>query len=283
MGPRDSLAATLLFSFLPSTLPIVPHATIKAESPLRTWFKDGGVLICRPTSGSAGAFATVLKGGHNAEPHNHNDLGSFSVIAGKAMVICDPGAEIYTKRTFGEHRYDSKVLNSYGHAVPVIAGQLQRPGAEAKAVVLRSDFRDSEDTLVLDIRSAYAVPELKRLDRTFVFRRTAPAGLTVRDDVTFSEPKSFETALVTWGDWKRVSDTELVIADEGGAVRVQIDTGGLPFHVRWEKLDEDVPTPKKPMRLGITLDSPVKAATVKLTIQPRVNPNPAQSTGPSAK
>jgi len=104
----------------------------------------------------------------------------------------------------------------------------------------------------------------------------------VRDEVAFSEPKSFETALITWGDWKRLSEQELVVADEGGAVHVRIETGGLPFEVRWEKLDEDVPTPRKPMRLGIALDSPVKAAAVMLTIQPEPSPQPGGSRGSSA-
>jgi hypothetical protein len=101
-----------------------------------------------------------------------------------------------------------------------------------------------------------------------MYRRTTPEELTVRDEVAFSEPKGYETALVTWGNWKRVSEKEFGISDAGGAVRVQIDTGGIPFQVRWEKLDEDVPTLKKPMRLGIALDSPVKGATVTLTIRP---------------
>jgi hypothetical protein len=212
----------------------------------------------------------VLKGGHNAEHHNHNDVGSFSVITGKAMVICDPGGEIYTARTFSGRRYDSKVLSSYGHAVPVIGGQLQRTGANARAAVLRTDFRDEEDTLALDIRSAYAVPELKRLERTFIFRRGKSAALTVRDEAAFSEPRSFETALITWGNWKQLSEKELLVSDEGGAVRVKIDAGGEPFKISAEKLNEDVPTRTKPLRLGIALNSPVKAAVMTLTITPEL-------------
>ena len=94
-------------------------------------------------------------------------------------------------RTFSAHRYDSKVLSSYGHAVPVISGQLQRTGREAKARVLRAEFSDPEDTLVLDLRSAYALPELERLERTFVYHRVAPASLTVRDEVVFTSPRPF--------------------------------------------------------------------------------------------
>ena len=266
--PSGSLAATMMFSFLDKPLPIVASAKITPDSPLRTWFKDGGVLICRPQPGSETQFAAVLKGGHNAEHHNHNDVGSFSVIAGKAMVICDPGGEIYTARTFSAHRYDSKVLSSYGHAVPVIGGELQRTGAQARAAVLRADFRDEEDTLALDLRSAYTAPGLKRLERTFVFQRGESAGLTVCDEATFSEPTSFETALITWGDWKRLSETELSLTDDGGAVRVRIDTGGEPFKISTERLNEDVPTRTKPLRLGIALNSLVKAAKVTLTITP---------------
>jgi hypothetical protein len=266
--PAGGLAETMLFSFLPSPLPPITHPPLAADSRLRTWFKDGGVLICRPTPGPDAPFAVVLKGGNNAENHNHNDVGSFSVVAGRSMVICDPGAEVYTARTFGAHRYDSKVLSSYGHAVPVVADQLQRTGAEARAVVLRSDFREDEDTLVLDIRSAYTVPELQRLERTFIYHRAVPAALTVRDEVTFTEPKSFASTLITWGKWKQVSDKELLLTDQGGAARVAIETGGCGFKITSETLDEDVHTPQKPVRLLLTLDIPVKTATVTLKITP---------------
>ena len=74
------------------------------------------------------------------------------------MLICDPGGEVYTRRTFSAHRYDSKVLNSYGHAVPVIAGQLERTGAAARGVILETNFTPASDVFTLDIRSAYAVP-----------------------------------------------------------------------------------------------------------------------------
>lgn len=261
------LVPTLMFSFLPSRLPVIHRGTVVAESPLRTWFKDGGVLICRSTAGATFPFGAVLKGGNNAEHHNHNDVGSFSIVAGKAMVICDPGSEVYTARTFSSHRYDSKVLSSYGHAVPRVAGQLQHAGADARAIVLRADFTDQADTLALDLRSAYKVPELEKLERTFVFQREDQTTLSVRDEVSFTAPSSFETALITWGKWKNISPTELQIEDEGGAVRVRIDTGGKAFEMQSETLDEDVPTKKKPVRISIALKSPVKGAMVTMTFR----------------
>jgi hypothetical protein len=266
--PSRSLAETTLFAFLPQPLPPVAHAALPAQSPLRTWFTNGQVLICRPTSGVHGSFAAVLKGGNNAENHNHNDVGSFSVIDGGSMVVCDPGSEVYTRRTFSGQRYDSKVLSSFGHAVPVVAGQLQRAGAEAQARVLRAEFSDAQDTLALDIRSAYKVPGLQRLDRTFVYQRAAPASLTVRDEVSFSKPESFQTALVTWGKCKQISPNELVLTDTEGSVKVKIETGGAAFSIASESLNEDLPNHQKPLRIGISLSQPVQNAVVTMTIMP---------------
>lgn len=263
--PTRSLVSSLLFAFLPEKLPLVPAAGGLADSALRTWFTNGGVLICRTAAQPEPRLAAVLKGGHNAEHHNHNDVGSFSVVTHGRMVLCDPGAEVYTARTFSAKRYDSKVLNSFGHAVPVIAGRLQRTGAEARAVVLRAEFNDQADTLALDLRSAYAVPELKKLDRTFTFRRS-DATLTVQDAAAFTQPKTFETALITWGQWEKISDHELAVRDGDAMVKVTVDTGGQLWDVRSEILDEEVHARSQPTRIGIALKAPVEKAIITLTI-----------------
>jgi hypothetical protein len=256
------LVGSSMFAFLPKPLPVIARPSEENASPMRTWFTNGGVLICRAPEKR---FAAVLKGGNNAEHHNHNDIGSFSVVVGRTMVICDPGAEVYTARTFGAHRYESKVLNSFGHAVPIIGGQLQRTGADAKATVLKTAFTDQKDVLALDIHSAYTVPELKNLQRRFAFERTK-AKLTVEDDVDFSNAKSFETALITWSDWKQTSPNEIVLAEGHDIARVNIDTGGAPFSIKAETIDEDVHTAKKPIHIGIVLNEPVQHARVRMTI-----------------
>lgn len=270
--PSNSLFTTVLFSFLPAELPRVKNET-RVESPLRSWFPEGGVLICRPEQNAKIPFAVSLKGGHNGEQHNHNDLGSYIVVAGSSVVVADPGAEIYTGRTFSSRRYESDVLNSFGHDVPVVAGKWQTAGTNSRARVLDHRFSDDQDTLTLDLKSAYAVPGLKRLERTFVYQRGAPS-LSVRDDVEFTNPQSFETALVTWGEWKQVGTNEFTITESGGAVRVVVESGGRPFAVSQKQLEADVPTAKKALRIGLTLKEPVTQARVVLTITPQAAARP---------
>jgi len=268
LGETSDLTSTLMLASVGGNLPVVRRQEIFNDSPLRSFFPGGGVLIARTAAGAEPPFAVCLKGGNNNEPHNHNDVGSFSVVVGTNMVICDPGGEVYTKRTFSAHRYDSKVLNSFGHAVPVIAGQLQKAGADARGVMLETNFTDAADTLQLDIRSAYPVPDLQKLQRTFVFQRGATPSLEVRDEVKFSAPEQFETALVTWGKAKSTGANTLEIADGDSTLRVTIDAQGRAFRWRQEIIDEDVDTRRKPVRIGIALDGRISAGTVTLRIAP---------------
>jgi hypothetical protein len=262
------LSLGLMLSSLAGNLPTIRTTEKFSASPLRSFFGGGGVLISRTAAEVKPPFAVCLKGGNNNEPHNHNDVGSFSVLAGTNMVICDPGGEVYTKRTFSAHRYDSKVLSSFGHAVPVIAGQLQKTGAEARGVILETNFSDAADTFKLDIRSAYAVPTLQKLERTFVFQRGPTPALAVRDEVKYSAPEKFETALVTWGKVKATGPDTLEITDGTGTVRVTIDTQGREFKWRQEIIDEDVQSKRKPVRIGIALGSKISSGVISLRMVP---------------
>lgn len=264
----DGLYAVTAMAFLPADLPPL-HITSGMEGfSRRTWFPDGGVLICRPGPDAGAPFAAAIKGGNNGVSHGHDDVGSFSVVLGQSMLICDPGGEVYTARTFSAHRYDSQVLNSFGHAVPIVAGQLQRNGKTAQARVLAREFTDTTDTIKFDLGSAYAVPDLTRLERTFVFKRGAAPSLTVRDDVAFSASETFESALITWGKVRQVNGKELDFTDGGKTVHVMIDTHGQPFHLRQEAIHEDTENHRQPFHVGIVLNNKVSAASITLQILP---------------
>ncbi|MDR1596541.1 MAG: heparinase II/III-family protein [Treponema sp.] len=131
---------------------------------------------------SAGETAFAAKGGHNGEPHNHNDVGAFMYYKKGKMVICDLGSGEYTKDYFNENRYAIFCTQSFSHSVPVINGEAQKPGREHGAV----DCRIGPGAeMVLDMSGAYGVSGLLSLKRRFVFDPVS-GGLKMEDRFLFS-------------------------------------------------------------------------------------------------
>ncbi|MHC4200496.1 MAG: heparinase, partial [Planctomycetota bacterium] len=257
-----------VFAF-PNSANAVPVAEDAAAThSKRDWFQEAGVLVCRPDPKGTSRLGVALKGGHNNEHHNHNDVGTYVVAVGRETPLTDIGAVVYTAKTFSRHRYESNVMNSFGHPVPVVAGSLQSTGADARAQILKTDFGDARDTVAMDMRSAYDVPGMKRLERTFVYDREGAGGLVVTDEVEFAEPCSFGTALVTNGEWRREEDGSLVVTDEKESVRVEIDTGGEPYEIHPERIEADLRSKRKPLRLGIDLTRAVESARIEVRIAP---------------
>ncbi|HHU14799.1 MAG: heparinase [Kiritimatiellia bacterium] len=249
-----------------------PWTAVEDRLPIRTYFQDAQVLITR----SGGAtnevpFGAAVKGGHNAEHHNHNDLGSYVVVLDGVEMLGDPGGETYTRRTFSRERYVSPMLNSYGHPVPVVAGQLQVTGRRAAARVLETAFSDTRDRIELDIAAAYDVPALTALKRNFTHDRTARV-IEISDEVRFTTPQTFSVPLVTYRDVTRKDDTTLHFHDKKRCVEVKIATEGGT----WKLEDEQLENPGKasPRRLAVTFAAPVTSARVRITITPVVGFKP---------
>ncbi len=259
-----------IMAFFPARAPVLkPEIAWPNPDSLRTWFPDHSVLIARPGPDSRSRLSIALQGGHNAQNHNHNDVGVFMVVVGKVAVLPDVGAEVYTRRTFSAQRYVSKALNSWGHSVPVIAGELQRSGRNAEAKVLLKEFGSDRDRLTLDIKSAYAVPELERLERAYVYDRTGSGSFEVTDTFAFSEPRTYETALMTFGKWERQGPTTLRVSDGDEAVLVHLKLpDGAAVEIVGETLDEDLTARRTATRIGIKLVGPRREGTVAMTIVP---------------
>lgn len=265
----DSPGAFDMFCVFDLDNPYAERANLSKEKytiPLRSAFEDADVYIFR--SNRQNGLSMALKGGHNDEEHNHNDLGSYVVALNGHATLLDPGGEVYTKRTFSAHRYDSDVLNSLGHPVPRIDGQLQKTGREYTARVLDKQSGDLEEKVVLDIAGAYGIQSLKKLERAFDYSRAGNGSLTVADTVEFASTGQFETALVTFDTWKKINDTTLEVGEGPSSMRVTIDTGGQPFHLEPVTIQEDMQVKMQPVRLGIILDKPVKSARIAVKIEP---------------
>ncbi|MFF9017434.1 heparinase II/III family protein [Streptomyces sp. NPDC014870] len=142
------------------------------------WLPDLGWLTDRRTvDGLPIAFAA--KGGHNDEPHNHNDLGHFILSAGGEQLLADLGAGEYRDGYFGPERYTAHLHPSAeAHSLPVVDGSLQRAGREAAAVVLCCEQTKEGVRLELDLSAAYDVPVQVR--RSFDWRAEGRLVLTDR-------------------------------------------------------------------------------------------------------
>lgn len=248
-----------------------PPATGDATGlPIRTWFADAQVLVSRSKPTADVAFGAAIKGGHNAEHHNHNDVGSYAIVLDGVDMLGDPGGEVYTRRTFSRDRYVSKVLNSYGHPVPVVGGKLQSTGRQAAAVVMGTEFSSIRDCLLLDLTAAYPVPELGSLTRRFCYDRRKQV-IEILDEAVFTKPQTFSVPIVTYQKVFRRGDDTLFLYDAKHCVQVQVAVEGGA----WQMTQEEIENPGRPSptRLAFSYDLPVAAARVRFLIQPCAFPD----------
>ncbi|HRJ48740.1 MAG TPA: heparinase II/III family protein, partial [Opitutaceae bacterium] len=242
-----------------------PHRPVQAASASapREWFEQSALLICRSAPATTRRFAATFLGGHNGVNHNHNDLGTFTVVLDGRTLILDPGLEVYSYRTFSEQRYESQLLNSYGHPVPRVAGKLQEAGPEWRARVLTKEFSADTDRMVLDLRSAYDVPTLRKLEREFLYYRRGAGSLTITDRVEFAAPAAFESALITLGK-ATVEGSTVRIADEKAAVIAEVSCEGSVL----EFVTDTINQPPHPTRVALRCAGDVRTAVIRTVIRP---------------
>ncbi|RAV01969.1 heparinase II/III family protein [Paenibacillus sp. YN15] len=145
--------------------------------------------------------AFSAKGGHNGEPHNHNDVGHFIIHAEGESLLSDLGSGAYCKEYFGGKRYTFPEPSGRGHSVPVIEGMEQQAGRECGALVLEKDISPGRVRLALDATAAYPVASLQRYIRRFDWSMEdgeRAAVLNLQDRFAFVEkPGQVEEAFIS--------------------------------------------------------------------------------------
>jgi hypothetical protein len=142
------LPALLGTSALEATPPVEPLAG-------EVWLPDLQMMAARERPGSPAGLYVAAWGGHNAQSHNHNDVGNVIVYSDGQPVLVDVGAPEYTSRTFSPRRYEIWTMQSQWHTLPAINGLDQKDGAEYRAREVA--FTPGRDAVRfgLDIASAY--------------------------------------------------------------------------------------------------------------------------------
>ena len=188
-------------------------AAAKADLPLprSTYLSELQVLVVRETAGTSDGLTLAIKGGHNNENHNHNDVGSFIAALDGTPVLIDLGQPTYTASTFSERRYEHWVVRSDWHNVPLINGQVQSPGAQYRA----TDVVAQENSLALDLTHAY--PKASRYSRV---ARLDAGAITIADE------------------WDGTAEQHVLIAGtplspEPGRLRIETPAGGL-VELSWD-------------------------------------------------
>lgn len=170
------------WAHLSRTLAWTDPAVYDSTPPRGTSFQSdlGWLVDRRSVKGVQVVFAA--KGGHNAEPHNHNDLGHFILYAGGEQLLADLGAGEYRDGYFGLARYtDFLHPSSEAHSVPVVNGAPQQEGSQAMATVLHHHADAKGSRLCLDLSTAYPVVGVRR-------------SFHWRDDATLTLTDTFEGA-----------------------------------------------------------------------------------------
>ena len=255
--------AYYLPKLLPQNTPFVSGVTTAGMNALRRFYNASGVLVVRPNSYADGkGLAATVKLGGNKGGHSHNDIGSYVISSNSNKLTGDVGGPLfYDEDTFGDQRYDSPLMNSYGHPVPVVNGRLQSDAATVlrnSAVKIKSkSFSNDADSILFELKGAYAEPYLKSLTRNFVYSRTSGV-VTITDAVNFSMPCTFEDALISKKQWTFTSASSGYFRDGNDTLRVEVSSDA-PFVMNATLLTSYKVTFT---RVGIYLLNSVKAAKV---------------------
>lgn len=156
-------------------------------------------------------FFVAAKGGHNAESHNHNDVGTFSLYFQETPIVIDAGVGTYTRQTFGPERYSIWTMQSGYHNLPVINGTEQKNGAEYKAKEVNAN--PARKSVTIDISGAYpAEAQVKKWERSY---RLTETELVIEDRFELNRAESANE--IHFLTWQRV-DTQTP-----GRIALQVD------------------------------------------------------------
>ena len=165
----------------------IKNASASPPNIAHSWFPNLQVMVAREENLDGNGLFLAAKGGHNAESHNHNDVGNFIIYFDGQPIVIDAGVETYTRKTFSKQRYEIWTMQSQYHSLPTINGVQQKNGREFKATQVKGTSDSKKYTFSLDISQAY--PEEAGVDkyhRSIVFDRRKKQ-ISITDDYQLSK------------------------------------------------------------------------------------------------
>ena len=194
-------------------------------------FPQTGVFVWREKD-----LSLCIKGGHNREFHNHNDVGSYVMVYKDVPLLLDPGQPRYNMDSFHSGKnYQNKLRSSYGHPVPFCNDSLQLAGIESKGVVLEY----SENGAAFDITAPYRNTPVEKVVRKVDFNRQ-DLQITITDQAEFSEDSTFAVPLITFGKWEEIAPGMLRIFRDGEWEFFCRIESSSEYEISDELIDDDI-------------------------------------------
>ena len=172
---------------------------VSNELPSDSYFESTGLMVARDER-----YTLAVKAGNNADSHNHNDVGSFTIYKDGKPFIIDLGVGTYTQKTFSDKRYEIWTMQSQFHNLPTFVEKgafedaallkeydgnthdpeldcqlgrdpakdlynnrivLQKDGAQFAAKDVACTLKDGRSSISMDIAPAYGDARVKRYRR----------------------------------------------------------------------------------------------------------------------
>lgn len=199
------------------------------------------------------AYRFAAKAGHNAEPHNHNDVGSFILFDHGKYILDDVGWSEYDNTYFTEKRYENMCASSLGHSVPIAGGPQKEGGSEHAGEVIEV----TEDTFAIEMTKPYQNRELRSLIRRFTLSDDEIRIVDIPKGEIDNYVERFVTRIVPRieGDRVVIDEYELFCTGESS-----IELSSFDFEPRFESFNKEDPfetaylidfVPDKPQKMEI--------------------------------
>jgi hypothetical protein len=238
------------------------NATIRL--PKFTYFDDFGMVISRGKQKNP--FSIAIKAGHNAENHNHSDVGTYTIVLDKDIVVGDIGAPSYIAGAFSP---DNPARSSWGHPVPRLDKTLQSNGRQFCGTITATGFTESNDKIVMDIKAAYEFPPLQSLVRTMENNKNGSGTITIEDKFSATKPFYFGTAIMTFSKYEIVNSNTLIITSANQKVKVEIMSQGALVKINPESVPvAHLRNGKDAIRIGLDLTEPIMKGSISIRYTP---------------
>lgn len=148
-------------------------------------------------------LALAVKAGDNADNHNHNDTGSFTLYKNGQPVFVDIGVESYTQKTFSERRYEIWTMQSGYHNLPTLMGLDQRDGSQYRAMDVSTCCGDDMASISMELLTAYPIPPSP--EAVVPFYRRSVALDKKRETVTLKDITNLSDVILNFITYEKPS------------------------------------------------------------------------------